>query len=107
MVGQQYEVYWINLDPTLGSEIQKTRPCVVVSPDSMNRHLSTLIIAPLTRTSKAYPSRVRVQIEQQVAWVVLDQLRSIDRQRLGHSMGFLKPKEVSQIKSVLHEMLIA
>lgn len=107
MVGQQYEVYWVNLDPTLGSEIQKTRPCVVVSPDSMNRHLRTLIIAPLTRTSKAYPSRVRVQIEQQVAWVVLDQLRSIDRQRLGHSMGFLKTKEVNQIKSVLHEMLIA
>lgn len=107
MVGQQYEVYWVDLAPTVGSEIQKTRPCVVVSPDSMNRHLRTLIIAPLTRTSKAYPSRVRVQIEQQVAWVVLDQLRSIDRQRLGYSMGFLKPKEVNQIKSVLHEMLIA
>ena len=107
MVGQQYEVYWVNLDPTLGSEIQKTRPCVVVGPDSMNRHLSTLIIAPLTRTSKAYPSRVRVQIEGQVAWAVLDQLRSIDRQRLGHSMGFLNTKEVNQIKSVLHEMLIA
>lgn len=107
MVGQQYEVYWVNLDPTLGSEIQKTRPCVVVSPDSMNRHLRTLIIAPLTRTSKAYPSRVRVQLEQQVAWVVLDQLRSIDRQRLGHSMGFLKTKEVNQIKSILHDMLVA
>jgi mRNA interferase MazF len=107
MVGQQYEVYWVDLNPTVGSEIQKTRPCVVLSPDSMNRHLSTLIIAPLTRTSKAYPSRVRVQIEQQVAWVILDQLRSIDRQRLGHSMGFLKTKEVNQIKSVLHEMLIA
>lgn len=107
MVGQQYEVYWVNLDPTLGSEIQKTRPCVVVSPDSMNRHLRTLIIAPLTRTSKAYPSRVRVQFEQQLAWVVLDQLRSIDRQRLGHSMGFLKTKEVNQIKSILHDMLVA
>jgi mRNA interferase MazF len=107
MVSQQYEVYWVDLDPTVGSEIQKTRPCVVVSPDAMNRHLRTLIIAPLTRTSKAYPSRVRVLIEQQEAWVVLDQLRSIDRQRLGHSMGFLKTKEVNQIKSVLHEMLIA
>ncbi len=106
MVVRQYEVFWVNLDPTVGSEIQKTRPCVVLSPDEMNRHLQTLIVAPLTRTSKAYPSRVSVAIGAQAAWVVLDQLRTVDRRRLGQNMGTLRAPEIKKIKSVLSEMLV-
>ncbi len=106
MVVRQYEVFWVNLDPTVGSEIQKTRPCVVLSPDEMNRHLQTLIVAPLTRTSEAYPSRVSVAIGAQAAWVVLDQLRIVDRRRLGQSMGALRTPEIKKIKSVLSEMLV-
>jgi len=107
MVSQQYEVFWVHLDPTDGSKIQKTRPCVVLSPDEMNRNLRTLIIAPLTRTSKAYPSRVPVAVGNQSAWVVLDQLRTVDRSRLGQSMGTLRTLEIKKIKSVLTEMLVS
>ncbi|MEK7254949.1 MAG: type II toxin-antitoxin system PemK/MazF family toxin [Bacteroidota bacterium] len=78
----QYQVAIVNLDPTIGSEIKKTRPCVVVSPDEMNRHLKTVVIAPVTSTSKPYPTRVKIILRGNENWVVLDQIRTIDKARI-------------------------
>lgn len=75
-------VYWVNLDPTRGSEIQKTRPCVVVSPDDLNDHLRTVIIAPVTSGGRAYPWRVDCRVQQKRGRIALDQLRTVDRERL-------------------------
>ncbi len=103
---EQYQVVIVNLDPTVGSEIKKTRPCVVLSPDEMNRQLRTVIIAPLTSTSKNYPTRVPVRLRKQKSWAVLDQIRTIDRRRIIKSAESLKDGEVEQIKSVIREMLV-
>jgi mRNA interferase MazF len=85
----RFEVYLVRLDPTLGSEIRKTRPCVVISPDEMNRHLRTLIVAPMTTQGRAYPSRVAVTFGGNAGQVVLDQIRTVDRTRLVRRLGVL------------------
>lgn len=105
MVIRQYAVYWIKLDPTTGSEVSKTRPCVIISPDEMNQYLKTVIIAPLTHTLKIYPSRVLCEVDGDKASVMLDQIRTVDQTRMGAMLGKLNPKEVAEIKSVINQML--
>jgi len=102
----QYQIVLVNLNPTLGSEMKKTRPCVIISPDEMNRHLSTIVIAPMTSQSKNYPTRVPVKHLTKKGWVVLDQIRTIDRARIIKKMGSLSEKEIYLIKSVMHETYV-
>jgi len=99
----QYQIVLVNLDPTLGSEIKKTRLCVVISPNEMNGHLRTVIIAPMTTKSKTYPSRVSVS---KSSWVVLDQIRTIDRVRVIKSLGYLSRDEIRSVKAIIKEMLV-
>ena len=87
MVVERFEVYLINLDPTLGSEMQKTRPCVVISPNEMNRHQLPVIIAPMTSVTKPYPTRVNCTFQGKRGQIVLDQIRTIDRVRLVKKLG--------------------
>ncbi len=103
---KQYQVVLVNLDPTIGSEMKKTRPSVVISPNEMNMYLQTVIIAPMTSTSKPYPTRVEVRHNKTKGWVVLDQIRTIDRQRIIKTFEKLTEKEIEKIKAVLKETLI-
>ncbi len=106
MVIRQYEIWWINLDPTVGSEIRKIRPCVVISPDEMNRHIRTLLIAPMTSTSKPYPSRVSGILDGRSGWIVLDQIRCVDKSRLFKKAGELDSETITSIKRTISEMLV-
>ena len=103
---RQYEVCLINLDPTIGHEIKKTRPCIVVSPDEMNRNIKTVIIAPMTTKSHDYPSRVKTVFQGKTGWIVLDQIRTVDRRRFVKKLGRIHNKAVVNIKGVIREMLV-
>ena len=102
----QYQVVIVNLDPTIGSEIKKTRPCVVVSPDEMNRHLKTVVIAPITSTSKPYPTRVKINLQDNKSWVVIDQIRTIDKARITKVVATLLPDEILEIKDVIKQAFV-
>jgi mRNA interferase MazF len=102
----QYHIILVNLEPTIGSEIKKTRPCVVISPNEMNKHLRTIVIAPMTTISKNYPTRVEIKHDNRIGWVVLDQIRTIDRQRIIKPLGRLSKPEIKEVKSVLKETYI-
>lgn len=102
----QYDIILVNLEPTIGREIKKTRPCVILSPDEMNRHLQTIVIAPMTSSSKPYPTRVPVFHNQTQGWVVLDQIRTIDKTRMIKTLGKLIPAEIKKIKSLLKEIYV-
>lgn len=102
----QYHIFLVNLDPTVGHEIKKTRPCLVVSPNEMNSHLKTVMIAPLTTKSHGYPTRVPLRFEGKQAWVVLDQLRTVDRARLVKEFGKLDLRHTRKVKDVIREMLV-
>lgn len=102
----QYEVFLINLHPTIGHEINKTRPCLVISPDDMNRNIQTIIIAPMTTKSHEYPTRVKVRFEGKSGWVVLDQIRTVDRRRLVKRLGCITKREIEKVKYVIKEMLV-
>jgi mRNA interferase MazF len=102
----QYDVYLINLDPTVGHEIKKTRPCLVISPDEMNDNLQTVMIAPMTTRSHDYPTRVRADFRDKTGWIVLDQIRTVDRNRLTKRLGAIDRKIVQRVKSVIKEMLV-
>ncbi len=102
----QYQVVIVNLDPTIGSEIKKTRPCVIISPDEMNRPLQTVIIAPITSKSKEYPTRVKINFQGNENWVVLDQIRTIHKRRITRSLETLSDEEVISIKNVIKETLV-
>lgn len=102
----QYEIVLVNLDPTLGSEIQKTRPCVVISPDEMNHNLRTIIVAPMTSTSKPYPTRIKVKHNNQTGWVVIDQIRTIDKVRIVKKLGQLKVNEAIACKKIMKETFV-
>lgn len=104
MVIKRFDVYVVNLDPTVGAEMQKTRPCVVISPDEMNRHISTVIVAPLTSKGRAYPTRIVCQFEGRPGLVVLDQLRTLDKARLVKRSGRLTSAEQKAILAALAEM---
>jgi mRNA interferase MazF len=101
---RQYEVHLVNLDPTQGSEIQKTRPCVIVSPDEMNHYIRTVIIAPMTATHRDYPSRVNLTFQRKRGQVVLDQIRTVDKARLVRRLGVLPDARAREVAGVLHEM---
>ena len=100
----RFDVYLVELDPTRGSEIQKTRPCLVVSPDEMNRYLRTAIVAPMTTGGKDYPSRIPVKFQGKDGRVALDQLRTVDRSRLVKSLGQLVPGECEAVSKCLGKM---
>lgn len=102
----QYAIVLVNLDPTIGSEMKKTRPCVIISPNEMNRYLQTIVIAPMTSSSKSYPTRVSVLHNKTKGWVVLDQVRTVDRNRIIKTYSQLSEKEVSQIKQVIKETYV-
>jgi len=102
----QYSIVLVNLDPTIGSEIKKTRPCVIISPDEMNKHLQTLIIASMTSQSKNYPTRIEVKHNQKRGWIVLDQIRTIDKQRVLKSLDKLTEKEIAKLKLIIKETFV-
>jgi mRNA interferase MazF len=104
---RQYQIVLVNLDPTLGSEMKKTRPCVIISPNEMNKYLQTIVIAPMTGNSKPYPTRVAVKHNKKKGWVVLDQIRTIDRQRIVKILDSLTEKEILNVKAVLYETYVA
>jgi mRNA interferase MazF len=106
MVIRQYEVYLITLDPTIGHELKKARPCVIISPDEMNKNISTVIIAPLTTQSHFYPTRIPLKFTGKEVWIVLDQLRTVDRKRLVRKLGKIDQKTINQVKSIIKEMLV-
>jgi len=98
------DVYLIALDPTLGREIKKTRPCVVVSPDELNKHLTTFIVAPLTTGSFNYPFRIACRFQKRDGHIVLDQIRTIDRRRLVRHMGRISGPALEKVLGTLREM---
>lgn len=102
----QYEIILVNLDPTIGSEIKKTRPCVVLSPNEMNKYLQTIVIAPITSISKSYPTRVEIKGKSTKGWAVIDQIRTIERVRVTKSFGMLDEKEIMEIKNVMKETFV-
>jgi len=103
---KQYQIVLVNLDPTLGSEIQKTRPCVIVSPNEINDNLRTVVIAPMTSASRKYPTRVKVKHNSQEGWVVIDQIRTIDKIRIAKIFGSLTEKEIQECKRVIRETFV-
>jgi mRNA interferase MazF len=103
---KQYQILLVNLDPTMGSEIKKTRPYVVISPNEMNRYLQTIVIAPMTTASKSYPTRVEIKHENKIGWVVLDQIRTIDKQRIVKNLGWLSRPEIKEVKAIMKETYI-
>jgi mRNA interferase MazF len=98
------EVWLVTLDPSLGAEIQKTRPCLVISPNEMNLHLRTTIVAPLTTTERPYPTRVAVTFQGKSGQVALDQLRAVDRQRLTRKLGTISTRAAAAVSATLAEM---
>ena len=106
MMALQYEIFIVNLDPTIGSEIRKTRPCVIISPDEMNQYLDTVIIAPITSQSKDYPTRVKFILDKKPNWIVLDQIRTIDKTRLTKRIANLNKKEIIEVKLVIRETFV-
>ena len=106
LVLNQYQIVLVNLNPTIGSEIKKTRPCVIISPNEMNRHLRTIIIAPMTTKSRKYPTRIVVKHDRKIGWIVIDQIRTIDKQRIIKILGKLSPPEIKELKSVMKETFV-
>jgi len=104
VVVRRFEVYLVNLDPTVGSEIRKTRPCVVISPDEMNLHIRTVIVAPMTTQGQAYPTRVACRFQGKSGQIVLDQIRTVDRGRLFKKLGKLTQTQASATLEVLAAM---
>ncbi len=103
---KQYEIILVNLDPTIGSEIKKTRPCVVISPNEMNKYLRTVVIAPMTSQSKKYPTRVEVLHNEKTGWVVIDQIRTIDKMRIVKVLDKLSAKEIEAVKFIIRETFV-
>jgi mRNA interferase MazF len=99
----RFDVVLVNLDPTFGSEIRKSRPCVIVSPDEMNRYVRTVVVAPLTTTGRPYPSRVQTHFDGKNGQVVIDQVRTVDKARLAKRLGALDPREAAEVLEVLRE----
>ncbi len=103
---KQYQIALVNLDPTIGSEMKKTRPCVILSPNEMNTYLQTVVIAPMTSSQKSYPTRVEVKHNKRKGWVVLDQIRTIDRKRIVKTFESLSEKEINKIKKIIQETFV-
>ena len=103
---KQYEIILVNLDPSIGSEMKKIRPCLVISPNEMNKYLQNIIIAPITNTSKFYPTRLEIKNKDVTGWIVLDQIRTIDKTRIIKTMSTISSKEIVQIKQILKETFV-
>jgi len=103
---EQYSVCLVNLEPTIGHEIKKTRPCVIISPDEMNQNISTIIIAPMTTKSHAYPTRIPLTFKGKNGWIILDQIRTVDKRRAIKKLGKISPNKIREVKSVINEMLV-
>ena len=101
---KRFEVYLVALDPTRGSEIRKTRPCLVISPDQMNRHLSTVIVAPMTTTRRGYPTRIEIKFAGKEGDIALDQLRTVDRTRLVRRLGHIDEALAREVANCLVEL---
>lgn len=106
MIINQYEIVLVNLDPTIGGEIQKTRPCLVISPNELNHNLRTITIAPLTSTGKKYPTRVLISHNSRESWVVIDQIRTIDKARVIRQFGKINASEIEQVKLTIKETFV-
>ena len=104
VVVNRFDVVMINLDPTVGSEIKKTRPCLVISPDEMNRHIRTVIIAPMTSASKDYPTRVSCRFKKKEGQIVLDQIRTVDKGRFVKKLGAIDANAQLEVISVLQKL---
>jgi mRNA interferase MazF len=104
MVVKRFDVYLVNLDPTVGSDIQKTRPCLVISPDEMNRNIRTVIIAPMTSAQKDYPTRVSCAFRKKQGQIVLDQVRTIDKTRLIKKLGTIDSRTQMDVVSILQRL---
>jgi mRNA interferase MazF len=102
----QYDIVLVNLDPTMGSEMKKTRPCVVLSPNEMNKFLQTIVVAPMTTCSKPYPTRVEIKHNQTKGWIAIDQIRTVDRARIVKRYETLTSKELEKVKSVIKETFV-
>ncbi|MCA4897129.1 MAG: type II toxin-antitoxin system PemK/MazF family toxin [Cytophagales bacterium] len=103
---KQYQIVLVNLDPTIGGEMKKTRLCVVISPDEMNKYLRAIVVAPMTSSSKSYPTRVEVKHNKKKGWVVVDQIRTIDRKRIVKLFNSLTDKEISKVKTIIQETYV-
>lgn len=104
MVVNRFDVYLVSLDPTIGSEIKKTRPCVVISPDEMNHNIRTIIVAPMTTAGKDYPTRLHCTFKRKKGQIVLDQIRTIDKNRIIKKLGAVDPKTQLELISVLQQL---
>lgn len=103
---KQYQIIIVNLDPAVGSEIRKTRPCLVISPNEMNIYLRTIIIAPITSKSKDYSTRVKFKLEGNDNWIAIDQIRTIDSTRIVKIIGALDAKEINKVKAIIKETFV-
>jgi mRNA interferase MazF len=101
---KRFEVYLINLDPSVGHEIKKLRPCLIISPDEMNKHIKTVIVAPMTTKGRDYPSRIKCKFKGKTGQIVLDQIRTVDKVRLTKKLGVINPDTQKKVISVLSEM---
>lgn len=104
MVVKRFEVFLVNLDPTIGHEIKKTRPCLVISPDELNRYIATVIIAPMSTKGRAYPTRINCQFQDQEGQVVLDQIRTVDKARLVKRLGTIDETTQKQVLETLAKL---
>jgi len=104
VVARRFEVWLVNLDPTLGSEIRKTRPCLVISPDEMNEHIATVIVAPMTTKGREYPTRVPCHFASKEGQIILDQIRTVDKFRLVKKIGKIAAITQKEVIAVLMEM---
>jgi mRNA interferase MazF len=104
VVVTRFDVFLVSLDPTVGSEIQKSRPCLITSPDEMNRHIRTVIIAPMTTKGRSYPTRVACDFQGKQGQIVLDQIRTVDKSRLLRKLGRIDSQTQMKVLSVLHDM---
>lgn len=102
----QYEIILVNLDPSIGSEMRKTRPAVVISPNEINRPLNTLVIAPITSSTKLYPTRLEIKNDNAIGWIALDQIRTIDKQRVVRKLGQLEKVDIIKLKKILKETFV-
>ncbi len=103
---KQYEIVLVNLDPTMGVEMKKTRPCVIISPDEMNKYLRSVVIAPMTTKSRKYPTRIEVKHDNKIGWIVIDQIRTIDKKRVIKKLGRLSKPEIKEVKSIIEETFV-
>jgi mRNA interferase MazF len=106
MVVKRFDVYLVDLDPTVGSEIEKTRPCLIISPDEMNRWIRTVIVAPMSTKGQPYPTRVRCEFQGKEGQVVLDQIRTVDKSRLVHKLGRIDKATQREVLVTLAEMFV-